>query len=130
MKRLRFGPQNSALISMLTSLCWWSWGSRCKFVRVYDVSYERAEEKSYASCTRSVDLCIEISLRKIHSTNSIQLSPQGEVNSDSISRDSKRRGIYLALFTDPEGKSCFSIYQSSWIKMKKSNFFKIKIVTY
>ena len=40
-----------------------------------------------------------------------------------IYRDSKRRGIYLALFTDPEGDSCFSIYQISWIKMKKSNFF-------
>ena len=28
MKRLRFGPQNSALISMFTSLCWWSWGRK------------------------------------------------------------------------------------------------------
>ena len=33
------------------------------------------------------------------------------------------------LFTDPEGDSCFSIYQISWIKMKKKNFFKIKNVT-
>ena len=30
-----------------------------------------------------------------------QLSPKGEVNSDS-------RGIYLLLFTDPEGDSCFN----------------------
>ena len=54
----------------------------------------------------------------------MQLSPEGEVNSGvGIYRDSKRRGIYLALSTDPEGDSCFSIYQISWIKMKKSNFF-------
>ena len=41
--------------------------------------------------------------------------------------DPKRRGIYLALFTDPGGgggggglgNSCFSIYQISWITMKK-----------
>ena len=39
-----------------------------------------------------------------------------------IYRDAKRRDIYLALFTDPEEDSCFSIYQISWIKMKKSNF--------
>ena len=28
-----------------------------------------------------------------------------------IYRDAKRRGIYPPLFTDPEGNSCFSIYQ-------------------
>ena len=33
-----------------------------------------------------------------------------------INRDSKRRGIYPPLFTDPEGDSCFSIYQIRWIK--------------
>ena len=33
-----------------------------------------------------------------------------------------RRGICLALFTNPEGDSCFSIYQSSWIKIKKELF--------
>ena len=33
--------------------------------------------------------------------------------------DAKRRGIYLVLFTDPERDSCVSIYQISWIKMKK-----------
>ena len=36
-----------------------------------------------------------------------------------IYRDAKSRGIFLALFTDPEGDSCFNIYQISWIKMKK-----------
>ena len=36
--------------------------------------------------------------------------------------DAKRRGIYLALFTDPEGDSCFSIYYISWVKIKTSNF--------
>ena len=49
----------------------------------------------------------------------IQLSPEGDVN---IDRDAKRRGRYLALFTDPEGDSCFSIYQISWIKLKKVTF--------
>ena len=28
----------------------------------------------------------------------------------------------LALWTDPEGDSCFSIYQISWIKIKKELF--------
>ena len=44
--------------------------------------------------------------------------------------DVKRRGIYLTLFIDPEGNSYFSIYQISWIKMKKSNFLQIKNVTW
>ena len=39
-------------------------------------------------------------------------------------RDAKRRGIYLTLFTDPEGDSCFTIYQISWIKMKNVTFCK------
>ena len=30
----------------------------------------------------------------------------------------KRRGIYPPLFTNPEGDSCFSIYQIRWIKKK------------
>ena len=47
--------------------------------------------------------------------NNIQLSPEGEVNSGvEIYRDAKRQGIFLALFTDPEADSCFSIYQISW----------------
>ena len=41
-------------------------------------------------------------------------------------RDVKRRGIYLALFTDLEGDSCFSIYQISWIKIRKVTFCKEK----
>ena len=32
-----------------------------------------------------------------------------------IYQDAKRRGIYPLLFTDPEGNSCFSIYQIRWI---------------
>ena len=35
---------------------------------------------------------------------------------------SKRWGIYLGLWTDPEGDSCFTIYQISWIKIKKELF--------
>ena len=33
-----------------------------------------------------------------------------------IYRDAKRRGIYPPLFTEPQGDSCFSIYQIRWIK--------------
>ena len=51
--------------------------------------------------------------------NSVQLCPEGEVNSRDIYRDAKRRGIYLPFFTDPKGDSCFSIYQIRWITMKK-----------
>ena len=36
--------------------------------------------------------------------------------------------MYLALFTDPEGDSCFSIYQIGWIKNeKKVPFCKLKM---
>ena len=41
----------------------------------------------------------------------------------NIYRDAKRRGIYPPLFTDPEGDSCFSIYQIRWIKKRLFNFF-------
>ena len=44
-------------------------------------------------------------------------------------QDAKRRGIYLALFTDPEGDSCFSVYRQLNKNNKKSNFLKIKKVT-
>ena len=37
------------------------------------------------------------------------------------------RGTYLVLFIDPEGGSCFSIYQVSWRKMKKVTFCKLKM---
>ena len=51
-------------------------------------------------------------------SSSIQLSPKGEVNSGG-NTETRRVGVYyLALFTDPEGDSSFSIYQISWIKMK------------
>ena len=33
-----------------------------------------------------------------------------------IYRDASRLGINPPLFTDPEGNSCFSIYQIRWIK--------------
>ena len=39
-----------------------------------------------------------------------------------VNSGAKRRGIYLALFTDAEGDSSFSIYLFSWIKMKKVTF--------
>ena len=37
--------------------------------------------------------------------------------------DAKRWGIYTLLFTDPDGGSCFSIYQIRWIKKCCFNFF-------
>ena len=53
----------------------------------------------------------------------LQLSPEGEVNSGGyIYQDAKRRGISLALWTDPEGDSCFNIYHISWVKIKKELF--------
>ena len=61
---------------------------------------------------------------------SIQLSPEGEVNSGegNIPRREASRdlssAIYLALWTNPEGDNCFSIYQISWRKIKKELFVK------
>ena len=52
-------------------------------------------------------------------SHSIQLSGEGEVN--STYQEAKHRGKCRALFTDPEGESCFSIYQQL-NKNKKSNF--------
>ena len=61
-------------------------------------------------------------------SNIIQLSPEGEMNSCvDVYPDPKSGGIYLALFTDPEGPSCFSIYQISWIQMKEVTFGKLKM---
>ena len=51
--------------------------------------------------------------------NSIQPSPEVEVNSGVLPRRE-------ALFTDPEGDSCFTIYQKSWTKMTKIIFCKLK----
>ena len=63
---------------------------------------------------KTVLLCKEI-------VNSVQLSREGEVNSGDIYRDAKRRGIYLALFTDPEGDNCFKYLPNQLNKNKKSN---------
>mgnify|MGYP000064302637 CR=1 FL=1 len=38
-------------------------------------------------------------------------SPKGSSIVVDIYRDAKRGGIYPPLFTDPEGDSCFSVYQ-------------------
>ena len=48
--------------------------------------------------------------------------PKGRWIVVDIYRDAKRRGIYPPLFTDPEGDSCFSIYQIRWIKKCCFNF--------
>ena len=52
----------------------------------------------------------------------MKISMEGEVNSGEYILRREASGIYLALFTDPEGDSCFSIYRISWIKMKKVTF--------
>ena len=46
--------------------------------------------------------------------------PKGRWIVVDIYRDAKHRGIYPPLFTDPEGSSCFSIYQIRWIKNASS----------
>ena len=43
-----------------------------------------------------------------------------------VYRDTKRRGIYPPLWTEPEGYSCFSTYQISWIKISKKEIFVLK----
>ena len=48
--------------------------------------------------------------------------PKGRWIVVDIYRDAKRRGIYPPLLTDPEGESCFSIYQIRWIKKCCFNF--------
>ena len=54
----------------------------------------------------------------------IQLSFEGVVNSGGgyMYRDAKGHCVYLALFTDPERDNCFSMYQISWIKIKRQLF--------
>ena len=49
--------------------------------------------------------------------------PKGRWIVVGIYWDAKCRGIYPLLFTDPEGDSCFSIYQIRWIKKCFFNFF-------
>ena len=47
--------------------------------------------------------------------NIIQLSPEGEVNSGGyIYRDVKRRGIYRALWNDPEGREGVLVFTKSF----------------
>ena len=71
-------------------------------------------------------LCLSrLSVKIVITQANIQLSPEGEVNSGVIYRDAEHRGIYLALFTDPEGDSSFS-NQISWIKIKRVTFCKLK----
>ena len=59
----------------------------------------------------------------------IQLSPEGEVNSGGgyIPRREASRYVYPPLFTDPEGDSCFSIYQIRWIKKTLLQFLLLKL---
>ena len=72
-------------------------------------------------------LCLSrLSVKIVITRANIQLSPEGEVNSGVIYQDAEHRGIYLALFTDPEGDSSFS-NQISWIKMKKVTFCQLKM---
>ena len=71
--------------------------------------------KSFFLLQMTLIFCIKI--------NSMQLSPEGEVNSGGLYRDAKRRSIYPPPFTDLEGDSCFSIYQIRSINKCCFNFF-------
>ena len=53
--------------------------------------------------------------------------PKGRLIVVDIYRDAKGRGIYPPLFTDPEGDSCFSIYQIIWIKKTLLQFLLLKL---
>ena len=59
----------------------------------------------------------------IHNNNLYNYPLKGRWIVVDIHRDVKRRGIYPLLFTDPEGDSCFSIFQIRWIKKHFFNFF-------
>ena len=61
---------------------------------------DEEKTKVFAAKSTKIDLSNE---------NNIQLSPKGEVNS----------GGYIPR-RDPEGDSCFSIYQIRWIKIASS----------
>ena len=56
-------------------------------------------------------------------TDNIQLFPEGEVNSGGYIPRREASRYNPPLFTDPEGDSCFSIYQIRWIKKRFFNFF-------
>ena len=62
----------------------------------------------------------EIQRRRPSAVDDIQLSPEGEVNSGGYI---PRREASRHISTDPEGDSCFSIYQIRWIKRRFFNFF-------
>ena len=53
----------------------------------------------------------------------IQLSHEGEVNSGGYIPRREASRYISTLFTDPDGDSCFSIYQIRWIKKCCFNFF-------
>ena len=54
--------------------------------------------------------------------NSIELYAEGEVNGGGYKyRDVKRRGIYLSLFTDPEGDSFFLYLPNQFDKNEKTS---------
>ena len=70
-----------------------------------------------AKCTMKCQLTHVLPHKNKSALNIVQLSPEGEANCGGyIYQDAKRRGIYLALFTDQIQT------QISWIKMKKVTF--------
>ena len=80
-------------------------------IRMYDINSSNPNPVSFSSLTF---VCFYLLLStESQAINSMQLSPEGEVN----------WGIYPPLFTDPEGDSCLSIYQIRWIKKCCFNLF-------
>ena len=71
----------------------------------------------------SITICIngsffilsKIVLRLLHEMILSNYPPNGRRIAVYVCRDMKCRGIYLALFTNPEGDSYFSIYQIKFI---------------
>ena len=55
------------------------------------------------------------------------MSAKGRCIVVDIYRDAKHRGIYPPLFPDPEGDSCFSIYQIRWINKMLHQFLHLKL---
>ena len=76
------------------------------------------------SCSTSSNNCLScVDISVIRPWIIYNYPPKGRWIVVDIYRDAKRRVIYPPLFTDPEGDSCFRIYQIRWIKKCCFNFF-------
>jgi len=82
-------------------------------------TYSQNKQKSYVPLDKRSErpLIAFIIMKRVESLRIIyNYPPKGRWIVVDIYRDAKRRGIYPLLFTNPEGDSCFSIYQIRWTK--------------